>query len=389
MSYRLKKRLLGVGVLLLLLVIIAPSLFEHIDNDSLHKEQQSSIDAKTESTALDEFVDAFMKGITPPKEISLDTTNKKATELHASEIIDAYTVITDSPIQKGPVKYSSPNLDTTGHLIELQSIAINTPLIAESLQKGAEKSLILTIEDSTRNNIISDSQPTSSSTMPTMKLEKKAVSMGDDDSHLEPLPMSQRTPEYSMEETTSNPTLTSMTTNLSNQIAQNLTEINLSEKNNNANLVLIKELKTLPSATEIQIAKEALQITLPTKSMPDAPDFVSALDKPLDMHQFQNKEKNTVDIMPSKPNTETLREFNVWALQLATFSNKYNAEKLQNTLRSKGYSAYIKEDIRSNDRHSLFKVFIGPKMRTEELDSLKTRLQKEMGLSGMVVRFQS
>lgn len=75
-----------------------------------------------------------------------------------------------------------------------------------------------------------------------------------------------------------------------------------------------------------------------------------------------------------------------WTLQLATFANKDNARKLEQKLKSDGYSAYQKTFVNSGGK-SFYRVFIGPEVRPEELQQLRLVIEKTMGLEGVVVRF--
>lgn len=75
-----------------------------------------------------------------------------------------------------------------------------------------------------------------------------------------------------------------------------------------------------------------------------------------------------------------------WTLQLATFASKDNARKLEQKLKSDGYSAYQKTFVNSRGK-SFYRVFIGPEVRPEELQQLRLGIEKTMGLEGVVVRF--
>ena len=75
-----------------------------------------------------------------------------------------------------------------------------------------------------------------------------------------------------------------------------------------------------------------------------------------------------------------------WTLQLGTFANKNNAFKLEQKLKSEGYNAYQKKSVNSRGK-SLYRVYIGPEVSSDELHKLRLVLQKAMGLEGVVVRF--
>jgi DedD protein len=71
-----------------------------------------------------------------------------------------------------------------------------------------------------------------------------------------------------------------------------------------------------------------------------------------------------------------------WAVQLASLSNRANADNLQKTLRAQGYNAYIRTADGVN------RVFVGPLIERAEADRLRDQLDKQQKLKGIVVRFQ-
>lgn len=71
-----------------------------------------------------------------------------------------------------------------------------------------------------------------------------------------------------------------------------------------------------------------------------------------------------------------------WAVQLASLSNRANADNLQKTLRTQGYNAYIRTSDGVN------RVFVGPVIERAEADRLRDQLDKQQKLKGIVVRFQ-
>jgi len=71
-----------------------------------------------------------------------------------------------------------------------------------------------------------------------------------------------------------------------------------------------------------------------------------------------------------------------WAVQVASLSNRTNADNLQKTLRTQGYNAYIRTSDGVN------RVFVGPLIERAEADRLRDQLNKQQKLNGIVVRFQ-
>jgi DedD protein len=90
---------------------------------------------------------------------------------------------------------------------------------------------------------------------------------------------------------------------------------------------------------------------------------------------------------PGKPDTTPSRvDANglsvSWSVQLASLANRESAEKLQKTLRSQGYNAYIRTADGKN------RVFVGPLIERAEADRLRDLLNRQQNLKGFVVRFQ-
>lgn len=71
-----------------------------------------------------------------------------------------------------------------------------------------------------------------------------------------------------------------------------------------------------------------------------------------------------------------------WSVQLASLSSRENAEKLQQTLRSQGYNAYVRNADGMN------RVFVGPLIERGEANRLRDQLQRQHKLNGFVVRFK-
>ncbi|WP_019342780.1 SPOR domain-containing protein [Stutzerimonas stutzeri] len=91
---------------------------------------------------------------------------------------------------------------------------------------------------------------------------------------------------------------------------------------------------------------------------------------------------------PAKPATAEEQRLDAanlpvsWSVQLASLSSRENADKLQKTLRSQGYNAYIRTADGMN------RVFVGPLVERAEANRLRDQLQRQQKLDGFVVRFK-
>lgn len=71
-----------------------------------------------------------------------------------------------------------------------------------------------------------------------------------------------------------------------------------------------------------------------------------------------------------------------WSIQLASLSNRAGAEKLQQTLRSQGYNAYIRAAGGMN------RVYVGPLIERADAERTRDAINRQNSLKGFVVRFQ-
>lgn len=72
-----------------------------------------------------------------------------------------------------------------------------------------------------------------------------------------------------------------------------------------------------------------------------------------------------------------------WAVQVGSFASQDNAERLRDTLRTKGYRAFV---TRLNEENrTLYRVRVGPEQDRERAELLARRLTKE-GQSTAIVR---
>ena len=72
----------------------------------------------------------------------------------------------------------------------------------------------------------------------------------------------------------------------------------------------------------------------------------------------------------------------MWAVQLGSFSNKDNAEKLAADLRKQGYAAFLSQ--LATDKEPLHRVRIGPQKDRASAEAMASRLAK-VGHNGQVV----
>lgn len=75
-----------------------------------------------------------------------------------------------------------------------------------------------------------------------------------------------------------------------------------------------------------------------------------------------------------------------WALQLASFSNKVNANHLVDQLRQSGIDSYTRT-IQVNGK-KIIRVFVGPEIQKTRLVKTERRLEKQFGLHGVIRKYE-
>ncbi len=78
---------------------------------------------------------------------------------------------------------------------------------------------------------------------------------------------------------------------------------------------------------------------------------------------------------------------NAWAIQLGSFSDKLNAEKLVKKLQNSGFTAYTRTNTTS--RGEITRVLVGPELQRSDAEKLLIQLQNSFNLQGIVVKFRA
>ena len=143
----------------------------------------------------------------------------------------------------------------------------------------------------------------------------------------------------------------------------------------------------VPSDDEIAQDEEPAAPVAPKASAVPAPTVKAVTPPPAPAAKPVTAPAQPIAAAPGKPDTTQSRvDANglsvSWSVQLASLANRESAEKLQKTLRSQGYNAYIRSADGKN------RVFVGPLIERAEADRLRDLLNRQQNLKGFVVRFQ-
>lgn len=167
-----------------------------------------------------------------------------------------------------------------------------------------------------------------------------------------------------------------------------------------------QDLKVLEKAESIAKEQQKLSQTAPKKTQPaikkePAPEQIAKTERP-DLKSKQQKPKPKPKVEPavvgvSKPTIDNVATKSVptqqlakidsgWSVQLGTFGNQANAERLLKKLKAAGYPAYIKP--KQSGSRTLNLVFVGPKVSRAEAQALIGTLEQKYGLKGIVTKYK-
>lgn len=142
------------------------------------------------------------------------------------------------------------------------------------------------------------------------------------------------------------------------------------------------EVEPFPEEFEIIEEKAASQPEAPAVPISPAPTPIEPEPAPATSEPATAETPPSTSAAPEEKRLDTANLPVSWSVQLASLSSRENADKLQKTLRSQGYNAYIRTADGMN------RVFVGPLVERAEADRLRDQLQRQQKLNGFVVRFK-
>ena len=91
--------------------------------------------------------------------------------------------------------------------------------------------------------------------------------------------------------------------------------------------------------------------------------------------------------LSAAPVTQSIIHRQVYALQLGSFSNKSNVDKLIIKLRKMGFTAFFKPIQVSTKK--LYRVYIGPELKKSNMLAWQKRLNKSLHINSKIVIYKS
>ncbi|MCG5515831.1 SPOR domain-containing protein [Ectothiorhodospira sp. 9100] len=129
----------------------------------------------------------------------------------------------------------------------------------------------------------------------------------------------------------------------------------------------------------------APEVSTPRMLQAPAPDSVREPQaRPLPDNAASQPEASTTESRPSaRPQPGSTPVSGGWVVQVGSFSQESNARAETERLRQAGFPAFVERT--EAEGRSLFRVKVGPELERRAAQGLKTRLQQEQALAGIVV----
>lgn len=145
---------------------------------------------------------------------------------------------------------------------------------------------------------------------------------------------------------------------------------------------LVKE-----AALKIAIQKENSEKMIATKKIADKQNSkVNALQhREFTLSSDKPKKQNIGNSIILKQNEHIVAGTGAWAIQLGSFSEIANANKLANHLKSKGFNAFTERDKLRNNVH---RVLVGPAHDRNTAEKTMAQLKSNLNIQGIVVRYK-
>jgi len=77
-----------------------------------------------------------------------------------------------------------------------------------------------------------------------------------------------------------------------------------------------------------------------------------------------------------------------WSLQLGSFQNPKNAQRLRQQLRDEEYRAYIIQVMATENNTETFWVYVGPMLQKSQLERVAEEIRVKFNITGPIVRYR-
>lgn len=128
-----------------------------------------------------------------------------------------------------------------------------------------------------------------------------------------------------------------------------------------------------------KLAQAEQTVTHP-QSHVQQPVKVATTHHVISKHKIVTTPKINTHILQAAVTTPT-----AWVVQLGSFSEKSNVQRLVKQLRQHGFDAYTRKDAHGNS--SITQVFVGPEISRDTINTINNKLSKEFHLHGVVRKY--
>lgn len=148
---------------------------------------------------------------------------------------------------------------------------------------------------------------------------------------------------------------------------------------------------TQPSSTPVSSSTTMTDNSEPTTAVPSTTISTTTVTPAAKPHYAKHerthltKKLHAIHVLPKKI-VHVKPVAGSWTIQLGSFSDKQNANKLVKKLRAQGFPAYA--HVATTDGKTLTRVYVGPEIKREKADATITRLHKLFNMKGVVVKYK-
>ena len=142
------------------------------------------------------------------------------------------------------------------------------------------------------------------------------------------------------------------------------------QKDQNNKTVVLERGRSEP----IPVASEPESDTEKPEQSPAEPEVTQPTPEPIPQQEIAREEQDPVPQPSTEPAKPAASSTGMWAVQLGSFSNKENAEKLAADLRKQGYAAFLSQ--LQTSAGELHRVRIGPQKDRASAEAMAARLLK-------------
>lgn len=371
MNPQLKQRIIGGCVLLAILVIFLPILF-HNNHNRPRLNQNSDVSATQPEVELQSPSGAKLSDDTSPSSVTSSTNGPVTNQALSNNARDKIQG------QIGVIKQKSMALDDSDNLAQpepskvkqIVKKAADVPLSLKPMPQDAD---LNEDDQDEKDNEAEETLPEVSSPPPSPVHHPKTKSIAAN-KKINPPPM-----------------------DLENEIQANV------EKERNSSLklppspiphkktVAMDMEKTIQADIDNEISNEPI---INETESPQASGNVSdsasdrTSDNASDNRRIQESQESGSEIAQNDEVSVSQQQNGAWVLQLATFSNRHNAELLAKKLRAKGFDAYVSSSKGKNNSH-LMRVLVGPDIQLTRIKQIQRRLKTEFGLNGIIRKYEA